>query len=225
MKMPKHGRAIGYGWLAGLLLGGMGSWALPAVAAPKPALVPAAGTWQLDILLHGEPQRIELVLPGDDQPKAFWYLLFTVTNHTGRDVDFYPKFELYTDTFKLYQAGTSLQRPVFEAIRQRYQDTIPLLEPLALATGRILQGEDNARDSVVIFPEFDPNARFVKIFLAGLSNETQIIDSPVLTVPATGRPQEILLKKTLMLSYQIPGDIYTPAERVMLYRDRQWLMR
>jgi len=31
---------------------------------------------------------------------------------------------------------------------------------------------------VVIFPDFDPNARGISLFLAGLSNETIAIDHP-----------------------------------------------
>jgi hypothetical protein len=197
----------------------------PLRAAPKPAIVPPADTWQMDILIHGDPQRIVVQFPGFDQPKVFWYLPYTISNNTGRDVDFYPDFEIFTDTFKLYKAGRGVRKAVFNAIRQRYNDTIPLLEPEELITGRILRGEDNARDSVIIFEDIDPNATSVKIFASGLSNESTTIESPIYKNPATGKGKGILLKKTLMLQYQMPGDAYSPDQKVMLYRSRQWIMR
>jgi len=194
-------------------------------AAPKPAIVPAPDTWQLNIRLLGDPQRIVVQFPGFDEPKVYWYLPYTITNNTGQDVDFYPEFEIFTNTFKLYQAGRGVRKYVFNAIRQRYNATIPLLESEELITGRILQGEDNARDSVIIFEDIDPNATSVKLFISGLSNEATTIESPIYKDPATGKGKDILLKKTLMLQYQIPGDAYSPDQKVMLYRSRQWIMR
>ena len=59
-------------------------------AAPQPALVAPAGTWQLDLTLHGNPQKISIKLPGALKANSFWYLLYSVTNNTAREVDFYP---------------------------------------------------------------------------------------------------------------------------------------
>jgi hypothetical protein len=194
-------------------------------AAPTPSLIPLAGVWQLDFELHGQPHLISITLPGDTQPRRFWYLLYTITNNTGKEVEFYPSFELFTDTFQLTQAGDKVRRPVFEAIRNLYAQTIPLLECDGMIEGRILLGKDNARDSVAIFEDFDPNATWAKIFVAGLSNEVVKIDHPFDVDPNTHKPQEVLLRKTLMLEYQVPGDRYNPDNRVMLYRDRKWIMR
>jgi len=225
-----------------------------AHAAPEPALVPEPDTWQLDLELHGNPQQIYIRLPGDSEGRRFWYLLYTITNNTGRDIEFYPQFDLYTDTFKLVHAGVRVPRAVFEAIQKRYDKTIPLLEPENMVTGRILIGQDNARDSVAIFQEFDPNATGARIFIAGLSNETVTVTMPTPsnTTPAienaadqseTGQNtvgpdnirqdktekntlgRNVLLRKTLMLEYQVPGDNLNPGEKVMLYRRRNWIMR
>ncbi|MBN2377692.1 MAG: LamG domain-containing protein [Sedimentisphaerales bacterium] len=141
-------------------------------AVPQPALVAPAGTWQLDLTLHGNPQKISIKLPGAEKTKSFWYLLYSVTNNTAREVDFYPRFELFTNTFRLSYAGESVRRPVFEAIRELYADTLPLLEPEYLVSGRILVGQDNTRDSVAIFEDFDYGATATTIFVSGLSNET-----------------------------------------------------
>ena len=203
----------------------MAAWTLPTSAAPKPSLVPEPGIWQLDFELHGDPKQIQITLPGDTQPRIFWYLLYTVTNNTSQEVEFYPQFDLFTDNFLLYHAEDTAPKPVFEAIHQLYRHTLPLLEPQEMVTGKILIGEDNARDSVAIFTDFDPNANSAKIFTAGLSNETVTVDCPVNVNSNTKKPEKILLRKTLMLQYRVPGDQYNPKNRAMLYSSRDWIMR
>ena len=194
-------------------------------AVPEPALVPDADVWQLEVELHGEPHQIQVTVPGENQPRRFWYLLYTVYNNTGNDVDFYPQFDLFTDTFKLYHGGVESRRVVFEAVREAYGKTIPLLESEDMITGRILQGQDNARDSVAIFEDFDPNATSVKVFMAGFSNETVRINAPGEISADVEGPGSMLLRKSLQLDYQVPGDRFNPCNRVMLYRGRKWIMR
>jgi len=198
---------------------------LPLGAAPEPALVPPPGAWQLDFELHGTPRQISIKLPGDAKPRRFWYLLYSITNDTGRDIEFYPQFDLFTDTFKLYYAGVKVRRPVFKAIRELYAKTIPLLEPENMVSGRILLGRDNARDSVAIFEDFDPNSNSLKIFVSGLSNETVTVAHPVRFNSDNQSQKKVLLRKTLMLQYQVPGDRFNLDQRVMLYRGREWIMR
>ncbi len=194
-------------------------------AAPKPALVAATGDWQLDIEIHGDPKLLSLMLPGDEMIKNYWYLTYTVTNNTGQDVDYFPEIELFTDTFKSTVSGKNVRDQVFQKIRNRYRHTIPLLESQDQVTEKILQGRDNSRDSVAIFEDFDLNARTVKLFLSGTSNEVATVKHPLLIDGATKKPKDVLLKKTLMLEYRISGDQHNPEQRVMLYRDRSWIMR
>ena len=194
-------------------------------AAPTPALVPPPGTWQLDLQLHGQPRQIAITLPGDTEPQSFWYLPYTISNNTSHDAEFYPRVELFTDTLKLYQAGVGVRRPIFEAIRRRYHQSLPLLEPQSMLTGRVLQGQDNARDSVIIIRDFDPNATTVKLFFTGLSSETVTVDYPVQISNDENPPKRLLLRKTLVLQYDVPGDAINLEKRVMLYRGRQWIMR
>ena len=214
-----------------VIIGAMGT-RLGLKAAPEPALVAPPGTWQLDLELHGNPQQINIRLPGDTESRRFWYLLYTVTNDTGKEVEFYPQFDFYTNTFKLYHAGVRVPRAVFEAICQRYQKTFPLLEPDNMLTGKMLVGKDNARDSVAIFTDFDPKATSASIFIAGLSNETVTIEPPIAEKTVSGpingvqiEQKEVLLRKTLMLEYRVPGDELNLENRIMLYNKRDWVMR
>ncbi len=196
---------------------------------PKPVIIQPHGTWQLEIKLHGTPKQITVVLPGEDKPTRFWYQLYTLTNNTGEDRDYYPQFDLFTDTFKLYHVGVKARKPVFNAIQTLYTDKFPLLESQSQVSGKILQGGDNARDSVVIFEDFDHKASGVKIFAAGLSNEVVAVPHPTETVfdpiLQKKKPKELLLRKTLMLQYRVPGDHLNPQNRVMLFREKSFLMR
>jgi len=196
-----------------------------STAAPKPAFVPPEGTWQLDLELHGPPQKITVALPGNPEPKRFWYLLYTISNHTGRDVEFFPKIDLITDTLLLHHAGEHVRQPVFEAVRKRYAKTIPFLEPEEKVAGLILQTRDNARDTVAIFEDFDPNATEANIFISGLSNETIALELPFVENKTAPTKKKVLLQKSLMLKYSISGDRYHPEDRIMLYKERDWIMR
>ena len=200
-------------------------WPALSGAQRRATLAPPPGTWQIDFELHGNPQQINLTLPGEAAGRPYWYLLYTVTNHTGQDVNFYPRFEIFTDTFKLYQANINVRQPVFEAIRRRYATTIPLLEPQSQVMGRLLVGEDNARDSVVVFDDFDPNSNAIKLFVSGLSSEVARIKSPYMIDSETNQPKETLLRRSLMLEYQVPGDPLNPEMRVMLFQRRSWVLR
>ena len=83
------------------------------VAGPEPD--PASPHWQLGLSFH-DPQRITVQMPGEPEPTTFWYLLFTVTNDTGTDVQFYPSFRLVTDTLESVEGGANVVPAVYDAI-------------------------------------------------------------------------------------------------------------
>jgi len=193
------------------------------LAAPKPAVVQGPGDWTLDVTFE-HPQQIVLKLGGDNKPKRFWYTLITLTNKTNRDVDFYSRCELMTDTFQVKPAAKGVTTAVFERIKRRHRGRYPFLEPLAKAGNRILQGEDNAKDIAIIWPDFDAKAKEIKLFIAGLSNETVAIDHPV-AKDKTGAPIKVFLRKTLELSYALSGDTALRSDVKLTYKDKCWVMR
>ena len=199
------------------------SYAQVPEGVPVPAALPAADVWQLDVEFHGNPEQLEVLLPGDKEPTRFWYLVYTITNNTGIDVDYYPTFEVMTNTFKLYEAGKVPSKPVYKAVEKLYKKSVPLLEPEIQVAGRILQGEDNARDCVCILDDFDPNATSIKLFISGFSNET--ITKEVADDKNEKKTKKVLLRKTLMLEYTVPGDVNNQGSKVMLYRRKEWIMR
>ena len=190
------------------------------LAQPKPAIVPKPGDWTLDVRFEN-PQQI--VLPGAVQQR-FWYIILTLTNKSGKDVDFYPVCELMTDTFQRVPAIQGTSDILFKKIKNRHQGRYPFLELLENAGNKILQGEDNTKDVVVIWPDFDPNAKSFYIFISGLSNETVVIDHPV-EKDQDGNPVKIYLRKTLQLTYSLAGDSKFRNKQKLKLENKLWIMR
>ena len=194
-----------------------------SLAAPEPAIVPGIGQWTVDTEFT-HPQQIVLRRTSDKKPVRFWYTIITLTNNTDEDVAFFPKCDLMTDTFQITQAGKGVLPVVFEQIKKRHQSRYPFLELLSKAGNRILQGEDNAKDIAVIWPDFDVKASNVKVFIAGLSNETVAINHPV-TKDDSGNPKKVFLRKTLELNYDFKGDPKLRSAVSLTYKSKRWIMR
>ena len=192
-------------------------------AAPQPAVVQGPGQWTVQATFE-HPQQIMVRMPGEQKLKRFWYVIITVTNRTGSTVDFYPKCELMTDTFQVIEAGKGLRAKVFEQIRVRHKGRYPFLESLELVNNKILAGQDNTRDIVIVWPEFEHKAKNVKLFIAGLSNETVVIDHPAAT-DENGEPVKVYLRKTLELSYAIAGDPELRDQQGLTFKGKGWVMR
>ena len=193
------------------------------LAAPEPAIVPGSGEWTIDVIFE-HPQQIMLQVGFDNKPRRFWYMIVTLTNKANRDVDFYPKCDLMTDTFQIIPAGKETPAAVFEQIKRRHQSGYPFLEPLEKTSNKILQGEDNTKDIAIIWPDFDAQAKTIKVFITGLSNETVAIDHPIAKDEA-GKPVKVYLRKTLELSYALRGDTSLRSEDGLSYKGRRWVMR
>lgn len=193
------------------------------LAAPEPAIVQDPGQWTLDVTFE-HPQQMVLQSGAEGKPSRFWYTIVTLTNKTNDDVDFYPKCELMTDTFQIIPAGSYVSPIVFEQIKGRHQSKYPFLEPLEKASNKVLQGEDNAKDIAIIWPDFDVHAKSIQVFITGLSNETVAISHPV-NKEQTGMPVMVFLRKTLELSYSLRGDPALRSDVGIVYKDKRWIMR
>ncbi len=195
------------------------------LAAPEPSRNPKS--WQLDFEYH-DLQRIDVVLPGDKAPTTFWYMLYTVTNNTGREVDFYPTFELVTDTFDVVVGGDRISPTVYDVIKARHKRLYPFFRDPIRASGKLLQGPDNARTSAAVFRDFDPNADQVTVYVAGLSGEIQRINNPSFE-PSKGvsqrNPRFFTLRKSLGITYDLPSDSVTREAVTPVRRETAWVMR
>jgi len=205
-----------YGAVFAVVLAGL------CLAAPKPALVQRPGHWTMDVR-YEHPQQ--LVLPwGPGGEQRFWYMIVTVTNRTGMDAEFYPKCDLMTDTFQVVPAGRGVPPMVFEMIKQRHASRYPFLESLHSVPNRILEGEDNARDIVIIWQDFDPQATNFSVYMSGLSNETAVIAHPV-TTDTNGNHTPVYLRKTLELGYTLRGDPAFRGTLELIFGGQGWVMR
>ena len=192
------------------------------MAAPKPAVVQDARQWTVDVK-YSHLQQIMLTSEQGGKPKRFWYLVLTVTNNTGGDVEFFPQCELATDTFEITKAGKSVPPEVFEHIKSRHQAMYPFLEALDSSGMRLLEGKDNTRDIAIIWPDFDTKAKEVNLFIAGLSNETVVVEYPA--AEKSGEPTKVFLRKTLDLDYKFSGDPAFRASPKMEFAGETWIMR
>jgi len=196
-----------------------------AQAAPKASAI--AKTWELDFTFH-DVQRISLTHAGDSQPTTYWYLLFTVTNDTGRDVEFFPSFRLVTESFQVREGGENISPSVYEAIFDRHRGDYRFTAEPSEITGTLLQGEDNARTSAAVFRMFDAEANRFNIFVSGLSGDLARVRNPGFDDSKTASDDNapfFILRRTLAITYDLPGDAISRPNARPIRRQREWVMR
>ena len=143
-------------------------------------------------------------------------MAYTVTNNTGEERLFIPEITIATDEGDIITPGRDVPLRVFDAVKAQLRDD--LIERPNNIIGRILQGADNARSSVIIWPALPHHVSELKVFISGLSGETAQIKNP-----RTG--DTVLLAKTLMLTYRTPGKPKSPQDQAVIEDDREWVMR
>ncbi len=209
-----------------------------AAAQPAPNVVPQG--WELRFR-YVVPQRISVTLPTEKEPRTFWYLLYTVENDSGELVQFLPTFDLMTDTMKVYPSDIEVHPAVYEAIIGRHKKTHPFLTEPVRVVGRLLRGEDHARDSIAVWPDFDAKASRFTVYVAGLSGETKRLRNPRFdpakpemvaeklpdgsTIDKVVNPKYFTLRKTLVLDYVLPGSEGTRARAKPQPQPHTWTLR
>ncbi len=206
------------------VLGFILATAVSGFTAPKPAVVQRNGQWTLDVR-YSQPLQMTVRLAGQQQPKRFWYTILTLTNNTVQEeIPLYLECQLVTDTFKILPAGKDVRKEVFDQIKLKHQGRYPFLESMDFRDNRMRKGDDNRRDIVIIWPEFDPAAKRVNLFIAGLSNETIALDHPI-QKDADGKPTKVYLQKTLQLVYANSTDPALRNQAGLTPVKQDWVMR
>lgn len=191
------------------------AWSLVPVPAPEPSPIPKR--WQLEI----EPSPLRVIVldvPGSG-PKAFLYLTYTVTNNSGIDLLFAPSFDLATDEGQVLRSGRDV--PVAAAKQLMQLLANPLLEDQIGVVGTLLRGEENAKESLAIWPVPTTLLSELTVYCAGFSGETVTVEVP----NAAGHLEKKVLRKTLELRYRIPGELNVSSVDPILPFDRRWVMR
>jgi hypothetical protein len=120
-----------------------------------------------------------------------------------------------TDTGQILTSGKNVDSSIFNKIKELYRN--PLLEDPFQVFGKILQGEDNAKDGVMIFTGVDPDARLFRFAISGLSGETSETENPL-------THEKVILHKTLIVEYEIPGEAIGIDPHPQL-KSKKWVMR
>lgn len=203
---------------------------------PQPSPVPIAWEFEFTFL---DPQRIEVPTPGQGNV-VYWYVVYTVTNTSGRTQRFFPMFQIVTDDLRVLDTDTGIDLRVFEAIAKRHSVTHKYLVPPSKAIGAVLAGDDHAVESVAIWRQVDLTENAFRVYVSGLSGETQLAPNPayasrkpesqtaepVSDKPAAPAPAKYFtLRKTLEIRYTLPG---SPQARLHAAPQRglvRWVMR
>lgn len=194
-----------------VLILGLSSRALRA-DAPAPSPYPVA--WELSFK-HGTPRRIVVKIADVPTAQAYWYMTYRVTNKTDRERTFMPVIEMMTKDGQIIRSDRGVPREVFDAIKTREKSQF--MVPEAKVGGELRVGEEETKYSVAIWPEPMPEMGTFSIFVAGLSGESAGVKGP--------DGKEIMLWKTLEITYKVPGDEVRPGEDPMIPAGERWVMR
>lgn len=184
-----------------------------ARSAPEPSLLQTS--WQFDFEFK-TPRLITVKMPEDKAAKSYWYLPYTVTNNTGEDRLFIPEFTVMGNDGTLLTAGRGVSPAVFKEIAKEQRNE--LLESPLDVMDKLLQGEDNARDSVAIWPVTDADIDTMHVFVKGLAGETALVENPV-------SGEKVILRKCLHLSFQTPGSQHHRLQKPVRLVNQAWVMR
>lgn len=190
-------------------------------AIPEPPSGLTRDQWQVRFSFD-DLARIEITLPGEAEPRTYWYLLFTCENRSTREIDsFSPYFELVTDKLIVLQS-IDAPRPVFDAIRDKHTATYKYLTPVLPRKLRV--GDDMAVDGVAIFEALPIDTASMRLFVHGLSNVAVTEPNPLARLDPEA-PRSIQYFKTLEIHYQLPGDELTRQTATPLRLNTRWIMR
>ena len=186
--------------------------ALVAMAAPEPEAVPRR--WQLDFV-PGHLRVISIEAPGRSNT-VFFYMTYRVTNNSGQDVMFSPSFDLATDDGHLRRSGRDVPPDVASDLLGRLGD--PLLQSETDIQGLLLQGPENARHGVVIWPADNLSVDEIDIYAVGLSGETKTVVRP-------DNGENVVLRKTLRISHHVSGDVNPRSSTPINRTGTRWILR
>ena len=215
-------------------------WLIPFLLLAPPKASPVPKSWNLTFH-YGDPQRIRVSVPGHDKPQSYVYVLYTAVNDSGREVEFYPRFEVMTGSGKRLSSEVGVSPLVFEAVKKRHAKTHPFLQSQSEIIGRLLQTADQAKDGVAIWPDFSAISDKFTVYVSGLSGDFVEVPNPGYqpdkpetvqeklaggtTIPRVVNPRKFTLHRTLAIHYDLPGDAQTRSAAKPVRTGQEWVMR
>lgn len=175
---------------------------------PEPSV--SSRAWRFDFA-HETPKPIFV------NQRWYWYMTYKVTNHSGTERIFVPDITVVTDAGDTIIAGKDVPVGVYTAIKDATGNR--LLESPILVVGRLLQGEDNARESVAIWPaNTSKDIDQYKVFVAGISGELAVTQNAKTN-------EDVVLRRTLMLTFDLPGTNVPIQKQPVVPHGKEWVMR
>lgn len=187
-----------------------GTFAEPSIINP---------TWAFDLEVS-TPNAIA-VADTNGRVRWYWYAAYSVANNTGNDRLFIPEVVVLTADGDIVQANRRIPPTVYPAIADRLNNR--LLESPNDVVGRLLQGDDFAKESVAIWPASLTDVDEFTLFFSGADGETKPLLSPKTGEPilqpaldpVTGDPvldeagnavmSPIMVRRTRAYTYLTPG--------------------
>jgi hypothetical protein len=197
---------------AGIVAAAAAMTATTAMSPPEPEPIPRR--WQLDIDVG--PLRVATFDIKDQGRQAYFYLTYTVTNNSGEDLLFAPSFELAMD-HQVLRSGRQIPLDVTRQLLDQTQ--IPQIEDQISIIGQLLQGKENAKHGLVVWPAKELSTLHLTLYAAGFSGETATVERP-------DNNEKVVLRKTLMVRYASPGDLnQNGQEPIPTAEPSRWIMR
>lgn len=196
---------------------GLVSAMLPAPAmAPEPDPIPRS--WQLDF--KPGDLRLARVQKADGSVAAYFYMSYRVTNKTGEDVLLAPSFELADGEGNVYRSGRGVPLDVSDKIRKELGNS--LIEDQISILGMLLQGDENAKDGLVIWPANSMTSSELTVYAAGFSGEVKFVSA---MNPKTKQREQVATYKTMKLKYKSGGDMSNRGSEPFSVIEQTWIMR
>lgn len=183
-----------------------------AWAFPKPQA--GSHAWKLDFTFQ-TPQPISAT-DARGITHWYWYMPYKVVNNSGSDQLFVPDVVIADNLGHIIHAGTNVPMGLFGKIKKQLGN--PLLESPMDVVGTIKQGPDFAKASVAIWPAPKKDEQSMRVFVGGLSGETA-----TMTIPGTHK--QVLLRRTLMIRFKLPGVYKTPENQPVVLQGKSQVMR
>lgn len=180
-------------------------------AFPEPQVFNRA--WEFDFS-HSKPRPIA-VIDVQGKTKWYWYMTYKVVNNGKVERLFSPEFIISTDQGDIIPAGR-VPASLFDRVKEEVRN--PLLMAPVQVVGKLLIGEDCAKESVVMWPAFSHDIDKLTIFVGGLSGETQSITNPA-------NNESVVLTKTLAINYDFPGTDGPIQFQTVEPKGEKWVMR
>lgn len=191
--------------------GEIGSSMIHVDASPLPK--DRSGIWVLDFAF--KPVRLVTVeIPGKGR-RTVHYLYYRIINRTGEPRMLVPQFSLVTDTGKRYE--DVVLPDAVKVIQAREGASRPLKGAVeivgVLPASGDKQGIDDAVFGVAMWEGIDPHADGFNIYIRGLSDGMQVLETP----EQGGEP--VTRYKTLRVDFNRPGDALDLNEREIRLAD------